>query len=126
MGKNGVKIGIIVVAFAGAIIAWIVSNREEPLPADVVKPQMVDLVCTECGAHTQDSADNLAKVKIEGGIRTPEGEGGFRRMAKVRTKYPCSACNQPAAVHAKYCQDHDLYYPAESESGGGGKCPKCP
>jgi hypothetical protein len=127
MGKNGVKILIIVVALGGAAVAYVLGNKSEKLPADAVQPTQVDLICLQCNEHSQDTAENLAKVEIKGGMRTPaEGEKAIRRLAKIPSKYPCPKCGAPEAVHAFYCKDHNIYYPAESPDGGRGKCPQCP
>lgn len=127
MGNNGVKIGIIVAALGAALVIYVLSSREEKLPAEVVQPSMVDLICQDCGEHSQDTADNLAKVEIKGGVRDPgEAGGATRRTAKLASKYPCPKCGQPSAVHAHYCKDHGKYYPVEAAEGGRGKCPDCP
>ena len=126
MGK-GLKIGIAIIAFAAAGVVYFITSRPEALPAEVVEATMVDLICESCGEHSQDTAENLDKVEVPGGVKQPgEGEGAVRRLARLPSKYPCPKCGQTTAVHARLCPDHNVYYPVTSADGGRGKCPQCP
>ncbi len=126
MGGQGSKIAIAVGVFVLAgIIYYSTSGPEKP--EVVTESMMVDIICEACGEVSQDTPENLAKVEIRGGIRpAAEGEGLVRRTAKERTLYPCPKCSEPAAVAARYCEEHQKHFPAQNADGSPGRCPDCP
>jgi hypothetical protein len=125
MGKQGVKIAIIVVSLLSAGVIYYISTAPEAAEVSG-EVTYTDILCQACNEHYQDTAEHLATIEIRSGVPMPaEGTGRVRRAARTRVTYPCSKCNETTAVAAFHCKEHDKYYPAEAADGGRGKCPDC-
>lgn len=126
MGGKGVKIAIIIVAFASAGVIYYVSTASEPVVLEGESTK-VDVICQSCNEHYQDTPEHLATIEIRSNAAPPEeGAGRIRRMARIKITYPCEKCGATTAVAAFHCAEHDKYYPAEGPDGAKGRCPDCP
>ena len=124
-GSKGVKITIVVVAFAAAGVIYMTTQGDPESPREPEDVRLVDLVCLETGEHIQKTPVELKQFEASKPRR-----GGRRGMqapeADARTVYPLADCGEGGAVLANRCPKCGGYYASEDSEGNPATCESCP
>ncbi len=126
-GGNGVKIGIVVVALAAAVVVFALTRK--PQDAQYIgDANQRDLICTKCDHHFTMPVKDWEKA-VKTAPREPSDEpeeGGAPRARRGASKpalIKCAKCNEAAAVPAAKCEHSDSWYPRIKPDGTPGTCP---
>lgn len=124
MGSKGIKIAIVIVAFAAAGIIYVATSGDTESPRELEDVRLVDLVCVETGEHIQKPYKELQQYEASMPKR-----GGRRGMqateAEVRTVYPIADCGEGGAILASRCPKCGGYYAEVDADGEPGTCESC-